>query len=123
MRFVVVLAALALLAGCGEDAQPMAPRLADLTVTVDHGSKTKRAAVRCAAAEDSDVCRAVAALKAEAFEPTPGHVACTEIYGGPETATITGTLRGEPIDARFSRENGCEIARWLTARPLLDAAG
>ena len=37
---------------------------------------------------------------------------CTEIYGGPQTATVTGTFRGEPVSAEFSRTNGCEIARW-----------
>ena len=123
MRFVVVLAALALLAGCGEDADPAAPPLAELTVTVNDGSGPKRSDVRCNAAADSEVCGAVAALKADAFEPTPRNVACTQIYGGPQTATVNGTLRGEPIVARFSRENGCEIARWTTVRPLLDAAG
>ena len=57
------------------------------------------------------------------FEPVPGDTACTEQYGGPETATVTGTLRGETIDANFSRVNGCEISRWQEAAPLLEAAG
>ena len=126
MRIVVVVAALALLAGCGEDdaEQPAAqPALADLTVTVDDGSKSKTAEVRCAAAEDSDVCRAVADIKAATFEPTPGDVACTQQYGGPERATVKGTLRGEEIDASFSRHNGCEISRWDMVGDLLAAAG
>ena len=56
------------------------------------------------------------------FEPTPGDVACTQQYGGPETATVTGTFKGEQVDAKFSRQNGCEIARWEDALPLLEAA-
>ncbi len=53
--------------------------------------------------------------------PEPkGDVACTQISGGPETATIKGTLRGEPIDASFSRSDGCEIARWDKLKPLFD---
>jgi hypothetical protein len=124
MKIVVVIAALALLAGCGEDeeqpaAAPTPAGLAELTVTVED----KSADVRCNAPEDSEVCRAVAKLKPETFAPTPRDVACTQQYGGPETATVTGTLRGETIDAKFSRENGCEIARWAKVEPLLAAAG
>jgi hypothetical protein len=124
MRIVVVLAALALLAGCGDDdEQAAAPALADLTVTVDDGAKTKTTTVRCDSEADSATCRALSALDRDAFAPTPGDRACTEIYGGPERATVTGTLRGETIDARFSRTNGCEIARWDAAKKLLAAAG
>ncbi|MET7639336.1 SSI family serine proteinase inhibitor [Streptomyces sp. NPDC005438] len=53
------------------------------------------------------------------FQSTSGDTNCSMIYGGPATATITGTWRGAPVDARFSRENGCEIARWDTLVPVL----
>ena len=43
-------------------------------------------------------------------------MACTQQYGGPETATVKGTLDGKEIDAKFSRVNGCEIARWEAAK-------
>src|SRR5262245_31811384 len=46
------------------------------------------------------------------FAPVPKDVACTQVYGGPQIATVTGTFRGEPVDARFSRTDGCEIERW-----------
>jgi hypothetical protein len=46
------------------------------------------------------------------FAPTPGDAVCTEIYGGPAVAEVEGLYRGETIDAKFSRTNGCEIARW-----------
>jgi len=39
------------------------------------------------------------------------------IYGGPQTATIVGVLDGTRIDAAFSRQNGCEIARWDALGP------
>jgi hypothetical protein len=123
------LACVAVLAtACGEDDErAAAPALADLTVRVDRdgagGSAARAARVRCAEATDSDVCAHVAALTAEHFAPTPDDVACTQQYGGPDTATVTGTLRGEAIDARFSRENGCEIARWEKVAALLEAAG
>ena len=124
MRRVLLVVLVALVAGCGEDDEPPAAKpsaaLADLTVEVDPGDK--RATVRCDAPEDSDVCRAVDALDPKVFESLPGNVACTQQYGGPETAKVTGTFRGERVDARFSRENGCQISRWEDAAPLLEAA-
>jgi hypothetical protein len=133
MRIAVLLIGLTLLAGCGsDDEQAAAPSpsggsLAELKVTVDEdgdGSAAQKTAdVRCDAAGDSKACAAVGGMKAAAFEPTPGDIACTEQYGGPETATVKGTLRGETIDATFSRTNGCEISRWNAAADLLEAAG
>lgn len=52
------------------------------------------------------------------FAPVPPGVACTEIYGGPATALVTGRFRGSLIRARFSRKDGCEIARWNRVRFL-----
>jgi hypothetical protein len=46
------------------------------------------------------------------FRPVPSDVVCTEIYGGPQEALVTGTFRGRRVNARFNRVNGCEIARW-----------
>jgi hypothetical protein len=121
MRFFVALVLCAtVIAGCGEDDEPAATpagSVADLTVEVDPGGKT--ATVKCDAPED---CPEIDALNAKVFEPTPGDVACTQQYGGPEKATVKGTFKGEPVDASFSRENGCEIARWQDAAPLLEAA-
>jgi hypothetical protein len=121
MRFsVALLLCAALVAGCGEDDEPAATpaaSLADLTVEVEPGGK--RATVQC---DVSDDCPEIDALDPKVFEPTPGDMACTQQYGGPETATVTGTFKGEQVDATFSRENGCEIARWEDARALLEAA-
>jgi alkanesulfonate monooxygenase SsuD/methylene tetrahydromethanopterin reductase-like flavin-dependent oxidoreductase (luciferase family) len=49
---------------------------------------------------------------ADPFAPTPRDAVCTEIYGGPAVAEVQGLYRGETIDARFARTDGCEIARW-----------
>ena len=112
------LAALAL-AGCGAEDEPSAPAdppATQLTVRVDpdgDGPKpAKEARVRSAAG-----------LRPADLEPVPDDVACTEQFGGPQTATVSGTLDGREVDARFARNNGCEIARWEKAAPLLEAAG
>lgn len=83
------------------------------------------AQIECPVAEDSDdddarsVCQWLAdegrAVLTE--EPDEGAM-CTQQYGGPERAVVTGTLEGEEVDATFSRENGCEIARFDTLLPL-----
>jgi hypothetical protein len=56
---------------------------------------------------------------ADALQPIAGDVACTEIYGGPETAKVSGMFQGRRIRARFNRTNGCEIDRWERLAPLL----
>jgi hypothetical protein len=61
------------------------------------------------------------ALQADpsALEPLPADSACTQIYGGPEEAEIVGTLDGEQVQATFSRQNGCEIDRWMRMAGIL----
>lgn len=53
------------------------------------------------------------------FAPVPAGTMCAQVYGGPETATITGTWRGERVDASYRRTDGCEIARWRRLGPVL----
>jgi len=52
------------------------------------------------------------------FAATPRDTVCTQIYGGPQEALVTGRFRGRVIRAHFSRSNGCEIARWNRVRLL-----
>ncbi|MGV9449674.1 SSI family serine proteinase inhibitor [Streptomyces sp. NPDC003635] len=55
----------------------------------------------------------------DAFAPVPDGSVCTMQYGGAATARVTGTWAGRPVDARFGRGNGCEIARWDRLVPVL----
>ncbi len=64
-------------------------------------------------------CAALAEAGVDVFAPVPEDQPCTLVYGGPETATVTGHVAGTPVDAEFSRENGCEIDRWERVGPLL----
>jgi Subtilisin inhibitor-like len=68
-------------------------------------------------------CRAVSAAGRASFRPVPPDTACTEIYGGPAVAVVTGRLDGRRVWARFTRENGCQIERWQRLVPLLGRAG
>ena len=64
-------------------------------------------------------CAEAEKLSAADFAPVPSQTACTEIFGGPETATVSWVLDGEPVEAELSRANGCEIERFDHFMPLL----
>jgi hypothetical protein len=49
-------------------------------------------------------------------------LACTQQYGGPETATITGTLLGKSVKADLHRKDGCGVADWNALRAVLGAS-
>jgi hypothetical protein len=54
------------------------------------------------------------------FFPEPGPPKlCTQQYGGPQVAVVTGTFNGRAVNSRFSLTDGCEIARWRALSPLL----
>ena len=53
------------------------------------------------------------------FAPLPKGIVCTEIYGGPQKARVVGTVGSKRIWATFTRQNGCQIARWNRLSPWL----
>ncbi|GAA1775667.1 hypothetical protein GCM10009712_24470 [Pseudarthrobacter sulfonivorans] len=54
------------------------------------------------------------------FFPKPGPPKlCTQQYGGPQVAEVTGTFHGRQVRAVFRRTDGCEIARWNALSALL----
>jgi Subtilisin inhibitor-like len=55
------------------------------------------------------------------FAETPEETVCTQQYGGPEVASVSGVYRDETVNTRFSRDDGCEIARWKKHAFLLTA--
>lgn len=54
--------------------------------------------------------------------PTPKDN-CTMQFGGPETATVTGSVDGREVNVKFSRTDGCQIAQWDAASVILGASG
>jgi hypothetical protein len=100
-----------------------------VTISVDDGSgNATTTKLTCGPAggdhpKPDDACAALAAAWPSAFEPAPKDMMCTEIYGGPETATVSGTIDGKPVNAQFKRTNGCEIHRWDQVQGLLGAGG
>ncbi|MFJ6077655.1 SSI family serine proteinase inhibitor [Pseudarthrobacter sp. NPDC092419] len=70
---------------------------------------------------------ACAALKANAALLAPPAKspdrACTQQYGGPQKATVSGVVDGVPVETSFSRTDGCEISAWDAAKAVLGPAG
>ena len=48
---------------------------------------------------------------------------CTQQYGGPQVATVTGVVDGHSVQASFTLKDGCEIAAWSAAKDVLGSSG
>ena len=48
---------------------------------------------------------------------------CTQQFGGPQTAKVTGAVDGMEISASFSRTDGCQIALWDAASAIIGSSG
>jgi hypothetical protein len=107
------------LAGCGDDAETPAspsatPPAAGPELTVEVTEAGEPQTFTC-----GDGCDPAALAKAiEGSRDTMR--ACTELYGGPETAHVTGTLDGEAVDVTITRNNGCGISDY---EALFEALG
>lgn len=69
------------------------------------------------------ICALLAKKSIKIFAPTPTGMACSMIYGGPETARVTGTVGSTKVKAAFNKTDGCQVARWLAALPLFTFPG
>lgn len=90
-----------------------------IVVTLDQGLEPRTHSLECDPAggdhpQPPEACDVLDEAGASIFEPVPGDQACTMVFGGPQTATVSGTYRGRPVDAEFDRADGCEIERWET---------
>ena len=78
-------------------------------------SKHPTAAAACAALKKN------AALLSPG--PRPTDRACTQQYGGPDQATVTGSVDGKAVESKFSLRDGCEIGQWQAAKDILGSTG
>lgn len=105
-----------------------APVPSAVSISVDDGAgNVSEYTLTCApqGGNHPDAAAACSALAAgtAVFAPADPNQACTEIFGGPQTATVTGTVNGVQLSGTFSRANGCEIARWDALAAVFANAG
>lgn len=92
----------------------------DYTLVCDSGTPAAESSHPNAAA----ACTALKASPAILSPSTQGSAqACTQQYGGPQRATVSGVVDGIAVDASFARTNGCEISAWEAAKDVLGSAG
>jgi hypothetical protein len=137
----LLLLAAAAIGGCGEDDEPPARPAAttttpageiELKIAYDDGSGVRKLGeLTCRDGEQratgdlfggrspARLCAQARAIRELLATPPATDRMCTQIYGGPESARITGTIDGEKVDRRFTRTNGCEIADFDAAKGLL----
>jgi hypothetical protein len=124
MKVAAFVTALVLLAGCGSEGSggSSEPRY-DLTISywpTGRAGEARSATLTCdpdggSHPDPTGGCD-VLLQNEDALKPVAGDVACTEIYGGPQLATISGS----GVESTFSRSNGCEIARWDALKAVLE---
>ena len=106
------------------------PAPVTLTVHYTGGSQVERVAhLRCrgdSARADGflrtsarPACRRARKIAAFLASKPSSKRTCTQIYGGPQRARVTGTIGDRRIDRRFKRTDGCQVADWQHAVPLL----
>ncbi len=116
----------------GRDPQPPELPRTELKISVDPGNrKPLRWTLICDppggdhpfAERACELLAQLAGQEVDPFTPPRKGRACTDLYGGPDVATVSGVWRGRQVQASFSRVDGCEISRWDALGPLLGGAG
>ena len=74
------------------------------------------------APDPAAACTALAEGGVALFAEPGSDVACTMQYGGPQRATVSGTVEGEAVEAEFAASDGCQISRWEALSGLLGPA-
>ena len=103
----------------GPDGAATTYRLACLgdTATFTGDSASLDPAAACLALTDD-------AVRTRLIDGPPAGQICTERYGGPQLAGITGTLDDETVDVLVDRSNGCGINTYdVVLAALLPPAG
>lgn len=136
MRTPLLLAAVGLLVtGCGSDrtdpAPPDAPAAAPtapaarLEIVLDpgDGGEPSTWTLTCAPPggthpDPGGACADLAAAADPFAPPDPGEV-CAQVFGGPQTAHVTGTWDAAAVEAHFARTDACATARWDAVGRLL----
>lgn len=80
------------------------------------GEKPRQWTLRCdppagSHPNEADACRRLKAMK-QPFRAPRKDVMCTQEYGGPQEATVSGVYQGRRVFASLSLKDGCQISRF-----------
>lgn len=98
---------------------------ADLSVVIqDPHASSLAYVIRCASGgsgvegnaeiDARDACRALArpAVQNRLIRGPSSERVCSQVYGGPQTAMLSGTLDGQAVNTVVTRADGCDIGDW-----------
>jgi hypothetical protein len=119
---------------CGDDSSSGSDQTVNLKVRVADGNGTvAEGTLECGdgAAKGGGFledgadqhCRDALAMEKLLTTQPPEDRVCTQLYGGPQTARITGTFGAQDVARSLRRTNGCEIEDWKQADALLAPSG
>lgn len=125
VALITCMAAASLLGACAGAPSAGPPVRAEISVVIlDPGGSTVSYVIRCDADGASvsgdaqiDAAAACSALARPAVQnrliggPSPEQV-CTQVYGGPQTAMLSGTLERQSVNTVVTRDDGCGIGDW-----------
>lgn len=118
--------AVLLTAGCtGLSAVAGSDLEAEISIVIQNPrGSTVSYAIRCSEGEASlrgdtgidarEACRALArpAVQERLVGGPSQDQVCTQVYGGPQTAMLSGTLEGQSVNTVVTRDDGCGIGDW-----------
>ncbi len=124
------------LAACGGSSPSSADAPTTLTLTTKTGAATSvlvpgEATLECGGADGptatgfleqnaAAACAAVAqGVLQDVVKSQRSGLLCSQLYGGPQTARIEGTVDGKKIDLSVSRTDGCGVSDWTALAALL----
>jgi hypothetical protein len=121
MRIAIAITALIAVVGCGAGsaARAESPAPTDLKITVWPDGRAEgdgtTYTLHCNPAAGTLPKAATACSKLgplpRPFGPVSRNAVCTDQYGGPQQALVTGRSEGRSVWVMFSAANGCQIAR------------
>ena len=124
----LVLLPLLLLTACADSSSDVLPPAAADALVVDYdaadGTPAESWTLSCTGSvsgthpEAQAACEHLRPLQ-DPFAPLPAEQMCTEQYGGPQTARVSGTWAGDPVDLTLARSDGCHISQWEGLVPLV----
>jgi hypothetical protein len=119
-----LLAALTL-AGCGGSTPSQPAAAAGLTIVFNDGhGKVSTWQLSCdppggTHPDPKAACEALQRGAATALAPVDKTKVCAQLFGGPESAVLTGNWQGRSVDSHLNLKDSCQIARWKALEGLL----